>query len=186
MSDTGFSSSLSVEPWHRSFQHIRPERERHEHGGVPGSEVGAEAEGSDSLSACPQGHSQLGRAPPPFLPRCELSSSIPSQLYFLRALQYIFFLRMSIFFSRSFCSNHQASDLRERFDANKNVVPVYLLALVCCSLLQRLSSDKGAVSVCFTQVCFNWASAWNNGGYRSPARIGEITWAFGVCDYFFI
>ena len=101
------------------LQREKEEEERNElfvDGGIFGSASRPEGEGSDPLPASPQRHSQLGCPSPSLLSRCIRFCPFPFLCSDISSILNWFGL---------FCSNRpsfQASDLRERFDANKHVV----------------------------------------------------------------
>ncbi|GJM97452.1 hypothetical protein PR202_ga14380 [Eleusine coracana subsp. coracana] len=79
-------------------------------GGLPGAAGGAEGAGAPALPPRAQGHPQLGRPPPPLLPGRELSPLFPTLS-----------ISSSLADLISSSSLAQASDLRDKFEANRSV-----------------------------------------------------------------
>jgi hypothetical protein len=93
----------------RSNPHFSKEREREAALSMSSTAGGAEGAGAPALSPRPQGHPQLGCSPPPLLPGRELPPLSPHHPPDLADLI-------------SCSSPAQASDLRDKFEANRNVV----------------------------------------------------------------
>lgn len=87
-------------------------------GGVPGAAGGAEGTGASALPPRAQGHTQLGRPPPPLLPGCQFPIS-PLSLPLDLDPDPPPSSRTDL---TSFSSPAQASDLRDKFEANRHVV----------------------------------------------------------------
>jgi hypothetical protein len=129
------------------------ERERDEpdfNSRVRRSESSAEGEGSDPVQASSQGQAQLGRPSPHLLPRCTHSPSW-SSFFTIYSISNPISLKSQfaslLTFSICDFSLFQASELRERFDANKHVVrSLQIFASIClyivyfCTKIDMFSS----------------------------------------------